>query len=229
MTARLDALIGDVDSGEAKAKRRRLIVATATRLFVDSGYRKTSVEQVATEAGIAKGTLYLYYPNKAELMLACIALEKRGQMSRLAFLFDDAIAARVRLISFVEMSLKMALDMPLTMRLIRGDAEMAAVLADAPPALVAESMSDRYQWIGSLIADAIGPMHLSPSELRQRVDLLAGIPYFASHLEYPHVRGELGHEQYASLFAQTFVAGLVDTSANASLAEADPPPQEKTA
>lgn len=106
----------------------------------------------------------------------------------------------------------MAVDMPLTMRLLRGDAEMATVLADAPPTLIAESMSDRYALLGGLISDAIHPAKLENSQLRARVDRFAGLPYFASHLASPHARGELSHHDYAALLADILIAGLVGTS-----------------
>jgi AcrR family transcriptional regulator len=229
MAQRLDELVGDVDGPGAKPRRRRSILETATRLFVEQGYRRTSVEQVAKAAGIAKGTLYLYYANKSQLMFASIAFEKRGQLDKIAFLFDETIAASTRLQDFVELSLLMVVEMPLTMRLVQGDAEMAAVLADAPPALIAETTSDRYAFYGGLIADAIAPAQISESALRNRVDLLAGLPYFASHLAYPHVRGALSLEAYAALFSETFVSGLISTTSRAPSIETRPAAQEKSA
>ncbi|MBI1347167.1 TetR family transcriptional regulator [bacterium] len=55
-----------------KAKRRLEIVQAATRLFADLGYSECEMERVATELGIAKGTLYLYFRGKQELFLACV-------------------------------------------------------------------------------------------------------------------------------------------------------------
>ena len=63
---RLELLVGDVAGDDSKAKKRRLILDRATRLFVEQGYRKTSVEEVARAAGMAKGTVYLYYANKSK-------------------------------------------------------------------------------------------------------------------------------------------------------------------
>ena len=46
------------------------ILDSAERLFRRYGVKRTSIEDVAREAGIAKGTFYLYYSSKEELFTA---------------------------------------------------------------------------------------------------------------------------------------------------------------
>ena len=55
---------------EQKLERRNLILDTAFNLFVKSSYQQVSMNQVATRANLAKGTLYLYFKSKEELFLA---------------------------------------------------------------------------------------------------------------------------------------------------------------
>lgn len=43
------------------------LIARATTVFIDQGYRRTQMEDVATALGIAKGTLYLYVESKEAL------------------------------------------------------------------------------------------------------------------------------------------------------------------
>jgi len=47
------------------------IQAAAEKLFLHYGFRKTSVDQIAREAGIGKGTIYNYFRNKEELFGSC--------------------------------------------------------------------------------------------------------------------------------------------------------------
>ena len=47
------------------------IQAAAEKLFLHYGFRKTSVDQIAKEAGIGKGTIYNYFRNKEELFGSC--------------------------------------------------------------------------------------------------------------------------------------------------------------
>lgn len=47
--------------------RRTLILKAALQLFSDRGFEATSMETLAAAAGVAKGTLYLYFPTKDAL------------------------------------------------------------------------------------------------------------------------------------------------------------------
>lgn len=47
-------------------KRKRLVQA-AEKLFAQYGYRKVSIDEIVQNAGVAKGTFYLYFKNKDEL------------------------------------------------------------------------------------------------------------------------------------------------------------------
>ena len=55
---------------EDKEKRRHAILDATERLLLAHSQRVASVDEVAAEAGLAKGTVYLYFPSKEELLLA---------------------------------------------------------------------------------------------------------------------------------------------------------------
>ncbi len=48
------------------------ILDAALRVFCRSGFHKASLEEVAAEAGISKGTIYLYFKNKEDLFVAVV-------------------------------------------------------------------------------------------------------------------------------------------------------------
>jgi AcrR family transcriptional regulator len=50
--------------------RRAEILAAARKVFAARGFRAATLEEVAVEAGLAKGTLYLYFPSKEEMFWA---------------------------------------------------------------------------------------------------------------------------------------------------------------
>lgn len=54
----------------APADKRQAILDAALDLFRNYGYRRTSMEDIAQAAGVAKGTLYLYFKSKDELFEA---------------------------------------------------------------------------------------------------------------------------------------------------------------
>lgn len=55
-----------------KEARPQQLLDAALTLFVEKGFSATRAEQVAQRAGVSKGTLYLYYPSKEELLKAVI-------------------------------------------------------------------------------------------------------------------------------------------------------------
>jgi AcrR family transcriptional regulator len=67
-------------------QRRRSILQAARAVFARQGYAGTVVDDIATQAGIAKGTLYLYFPSKEQIYMAAL-LEQARQ------LHDDSRAA----------------------------------------------------------------------------------------------------------------------------------------
>jgi AcrR family transcriptional regulator len=56
-------------SGPRKADQRRAtLIEAAAKLFVEKGYEATTMDEIAAAANFAKGTLYHYFANKAELL-----------------------------------------------------------------------------------------------------------------------------------------------------------------
>ncbi|MFT5336921.1 MAG: TetR/AcrR family transcriptional regulator [Luteibaculaceae bacterium] len=55
-----------------KAERKKSIVDAAERIFFAKGIDNASMDEVAAEAELSKGTLYLYFKNKSELYRAIL-------------------------------------------------------------------------------------------------------------------------------------------------------------
>ena len=206
--AQLDALIGPIEGGDSRARRRLHILRVAPEMFAKQGYRKTSMDEVAQRAGVAKGTLYTYYATKNELLIASVALEKREHIGEAMALLDPKLPAAERLRGWLMAVLLMPARMPLTAALLRGDQELAAVLAELPPELGAQVDQNRTDFMGTLIDEVARPHGFTPSELRDRADVLAGLAYLSTHLQSEHVRGGVSMERYAEILADTLVAGL---------------------
>ena len=56
-----------------KEARPQELLDAALALFVEKGFAATRTEEVAVRAGVSKGTLYLYYPSKEDLLKAVIS------------------------------------------------------------------------------------------------------------------------------------------------------------
>lgn len=51
-----------------KEEKRCDIALSAIALFCEKGIQQTSIDQIAKSAGVAKGTIYLYFKNKEEIV-----------------------------------------------------------------------------------------------------------------------------------------------------------------
>ncbi|MEW6381129.1 MAG: TetR/AcrR family transcriptional regulator [bacterium] len=51
---------------------KNTILETALKLFQRFGYKKTTIEEIAREAQIGKGTVYLHFTSKEEILLTLI-------------------------------------------------------------------------------------------------------------------------------------------------------------
>ncbi len=55
-----------------KEARPQELLNAALELFIEKGFAATRSEEVAARAGVAKGTLYLYFPSKEDLLKAVV-------------------------------------------------------------------------------------------------------------------------------------------------------------
>lgn len=54
----------------APEQRREAVLGAAQELFVEHGPGGTSIDAIAKRAGVAKGTVYLYFPSKEDILQA---------------------------------------------------------------------------------------------------------------------------------------------------------------
>jgi AcrR family transcriptional regulator len=82
-------------SGSATQRRRRKeerpheLLEAAMTLFVERGFAATRSEEVATRAGVSKGTLYLYFPSKVDLFKAVIRTHLTAPIAEAQALADQ--------------------------------------------------------------------------------------------------------------------------------------------
>jgi AcrR family transcriptional regulator len=67
---------------EYRAQARARIVDAAQQVFRKSGFRATTMEDIAREIGVSKGAIYLYFHSKVELLSA---IQERSREQVLAY------------------------------------------------------------------------------------------------------------------------------------------------
>lgn len=84
-----------------RAEKRSEILHAATELFSRDGVEGTSMAAVAAAAGVTKNTIYWYFDDKDDLLLAVLKTEFRGARER--WQARDAGSLTSQLVSIVEM------------------------------------------------------------------------------------------------------------------------------
>jgi len=74
-------------SGPSDLKKRHQILEGARRLFLAQGFDAASMNSIALEAGVSKGTLYVYFKSKEELFEAIVE-EQCGEQAQQLLDFD---------------------------------------------------------------------------------------------------------------------------------------------
>ncbi|KIG15597.1 hypothetical protein DB30_05471 [Enhygromyxa salina] len=214
--ARLDAMLnGGAVVGSPAHFRRMLILTAATELFVEHGYKKTGVAEIARRAGVTKPTLYSHYESKAHLLLHAITNEKREYFDRISQLLDDSWPARDRLRCLIEQSLLLGHQMPLTARLIRGEHDILLAVAELDEvrelaggaAVRNEALRTSFheELLERFAADV-----LTPEQRSDRAKVIVALAFCAGTLAEKDIRQGLSYERMASLLA-TMLAGGADT------------------
>ncbi|MBW2561066.1 MAG: TetR/AcrR family transcriptional regulator [Deltaproteobacteria bacterium] len=94
--------------GDKKQERRKALEALTRRGILDAavglltrdGIHGLTMERVATEAGVAKGTLYVYFKNKEEILDATVDASFDPLIRELSALLDDGHAPDRKLAEF---------------------------------------------------------------------------------------------------------------------------------
>src|SRR5260221_14113512 len=84
-----------------EAETQEAILAAAVDCFGRFGYRKTSVDQVAQQARVAKGTVYLYCEGKEDLFYQAVHCELRAWIDEISKRIDPRVPANKLILEVV--------------------------------------------------------------------------------------------------------------------------------
>lgn len=73
-------------------ERRKEILEAATELFREQGFELTTVREIARRAGMAAGTVYLYFPSKEALLVALQEDYEAGLLDRFSEIAETMLA-----------------------------------------------------------------------------------------------------------------------------------------
>lgn len=150
--------------------RRAQILDAAERLLVERGLR-TSIAEIADAAGVAKGTVYLYFRSRDDLLAALRAryLEQFGAAVDDALAADGGLDAPAAVVAFADTLFDWSTD----------HLSLHHVLFHEAGVSEADALAHGRAILADLVADGIaaGRVHVSDPELSARalLDAIHGI------------------------------------------------------
>lgn len=83
---------------KSATSKRELIMSTAKSLFIEKGFRGTTIAGIADAAGIAKGSVYSYFTSKLDIVKALfLQSDEKNQLLVEQLLRNDAIQGKALL------------------------------------------------------------------------------------------------------------------------------------
>ena len=82
---------------EHLAERREEILSAAEKLFDANGYAATTMDAVAAEAGVSKGSIYNYFKNKQDLFAQVVAAAMAGDEVQIDQTLSSPVSATAKL------------------------------------------------------------------------------------------------------------------------------------
>jgi AcrR family transcriptional regulator len=101
-------------------EKKECILSAAVRSFARFGFKKASVEDIAKEAGVAKGTVYLACESKEDLYYQAVHRELRAWIAEVSKMIDPRVPADELLQTVSAASIKYLDDRPLVRELLFG-------------------------------------------------------------------------------------------------------------
>lgn len=178
---------------EHVAQQEATVFDAALRLFVERGYAAVTLADVAGEVGLARSSLYRYFPDKAHILLRWFRTELPAQVERATAVLGGEGPPRARIEAWIDDQLDYAL---------RPEHELVVALSAAVGDLEPEEraeLADSHRQVLAPLDAALVEAGLREADERSAVaDLIGGLVIAAGQREArlgaadPEVRAQIG-------------------------------------
>ena len=88
---------------EKNIKKKEIIINAAIKVFAGKGFFNSKVADVAKEAGVADGTIYLYFKNKDDLLISLFETKMEEILIRFNRILQQDITPPEKLEQFIQL------------------------------------------------------------------------------------------------------------------------------
>ncbi|MFC4765986.1 TetR/AcrR family transcriptional regulator [Effusibacillus consociatus] len=179
------------------------IAQAAIKLFEQKGYHATSVQDIADEVGLQKGSLYHYISSKEELLMKITQQSISGFNRRLEKIIETQVSAKDRLILAIQNHVvSVAANLEMTTVLLR-----EALSLEPEHHTVIKNETDRYLSLWAQIIDeGVKAGEFKPGNSRLIALAILGSCNWV--YRWYQEGGKLTPEEIGSYFAHIFIDGI---------------------
>ena len=149
------------------------LLDVSSLLFKTKGYRATDMGGIAAKMGLARSSLYRYYPNKDHILLACISRDMAPLLDAFAALTENYTDPNERVVAWLNLQIDSAMS---------PDCASMALMSESRYAgseFQTEIMA-LHQQPGHVLEQALCEFdHLTPSEAQLLAKMIAGMTHAA--------------------------------------------------
>lgn len=187
---------------------RKKLLDTGRRRFESAGLRKTSVEELTKEAGIAQGSFYLFFGSKEELYYELLLEEEATIREKLIpFMDSDNLLSKEGIVRFLLHSFRLMSENPL-IRHMYLEGEFEQLVRKLPKELLERNYSEDQDAFKPVILKWQAAGILSHTKPELIVSMLRAIILLSLH------KKEIGQSIYADtieLLVNVIAGGMIST------------------
>lgn len=184
-----------------RRSRRDDLLAAAARRFVETGLRRTTMEDIAREAGAGKATLYRHFSNKSDLIDALLVSEGERLRRRLTRAYEQRDGVLPGVEDAFLAGLTFLVDHPV---LTRGRDEEPAMLLERVAAHRGPLVEAALDWFADVIREGMETGEVRPVEPRWAAEVLVRL--MLSWFAFPPMAIPVHDEAQARVFAHVLIA-----------------------
>jgi AcrR family transcriptional regulator len=180
-------------------------------MFARFGYRKTVIDEVVREAGVAKGTFYLYFKSKEELFLEVLKVIRGEMLEEWRAALEGEETARGKIRATLRFSLEAFERHPIFYKISAGDEEFRMAINLIDEEEIRLQSDELLTYFRSLFEEGI-----RNGELRDDINLDV-IPLIFGSLKFMGFSRDL-ITSAGKITGEQFIDGLLDLAMNGIVA-----------